>query len=340
MQRRILMIPTRWGMAKRAASSSSGMVKLITYSMRVSKTGKQSIGVLLNKDESILPLKNIPSLSKKEVADMQSFIELAGLDGVDKIKSFINQNPQLLAPDLLVKTKKTIIHAPIPQPIRNVICVGKNYSDHVLEVKKAEAARPGTTTAPMITTEVPASPVFFTKAPECVIGYGAAIESHSKITKWLDWEVELAVVIGTGGKNIKAQDAMAHVFGYTIANDVTAREIQKKHGQWFKGKTLDSTCPLGPAIVPACCLDASDLAIKLSVNGVLKQSSRTSKMIHSISAIIASLSEGFTLLPGDIILTGTPDGVGFARTPPEVLKNGDIVEAEIESIGKLKNPVV
>ena len=323
-----------------STSSSTAAIKLITYSMRSSKTGRQSLGVLLHKNESILPLKSIPSLTKKEIADMGSFIKLAGLGGVERIKAYIASHPNLLSPELLVKSKKAYIHAPIPVPSRNIICVGKNYSDHIAEVKRAEERRPGTTTATSITSEVPAVPVFFTKAPSAVIGYGAPIESHSKITKWLDWEAELAVVIGKVGKNIKPQDAMELVFGYTIANDVTARDLQKKHSQWFKGKTLDSTCPLGPAIVPVCCVDPTDLAIKLSVNGVVKQSSRTSKMIHSIPSIISSLSEGFTLQPGDIILTGTPEGVGFSRTPPEVLKNGDVVEVEIEGLGKLKNPVV
>jgi len=307
--------------------------------MRASKTGKQSLGVLLNADESILPLKQIPTLDKKEVASMQAFISLAGLHGVDRIKSYIRQHPLLLAPDLLVKTKKAIVHAPIPVPLRNVICVGKNYSDHVLEVKRAEAAR-GTGPKTSIGGDSPLAPVFFTKAPQSVIGFGAPIESHSKLTKWLDWEAELAVVIGKPGRDIKKIDAMEHVFGYTIANDITARDLQKKHTQWFKGKTLDGTLPMGPAIVPACCIDPSDLSISLTVNGTTKQDSRTSKMIHDIPTIIASLSEGFTLQAGDVILTGTPDGVGFARDPPEVLKQGDVVECRIQGIGKLKNPVV
>lgn len=305
--------------------------------MRSSKTGKQSIGCLLNNDESILPLKNIPALSKKEIVNMQSFINLAGLEGVAKIKQFVKDKPALLTPDLLVKTKKTIIHAPIPLPLRNIICVGKNYEDHVAEVSRAEQARSPSAASP---APSPTYPVFFTKAPHCVIGFGEPIESHSHLSKWMDWEAELAVVIGKEGRDIAPSSALSHIFGFTIANDVTAREIQKRHLQWFKGKTLDSSCPMGPAIVPACCVDASDLAIKLSVNGVIKQSSRTSKMIHKISAIISSLSEGFTLRPGDIILTGTPDGVGFARIPPEVLKNGDLVEIEIEKLGRLKNPVV
>jgi 2-keto-4-pentenoate hydratase/2-oxohepta-3-ene-1,7-dioic acid hydratase in catechol pathway len=325
---------------RRGLSTSTAAVKLVTYSMRSSKTGKQSIGVLLNNDESILPLKNIPSLGRKEIASMQSFIELSGLAGVEKIKRHISTKPELLLPALLVKTKKAIIHAPLPVPLRNVMCVGKNYSDHVAEVKRAESARPGSTTASAIGGDAPAFPVFFTKAPNCVIGYGSPIESHSKITKWLDWEAELAVIIGKCGTNIPKDQAMEYVFGYTIANDVTARELQKKHGQWFKGKTLDGSCPLGPSIVPACSLNPHDLSIRLSVNSVVKQNSRTSKMIHDIPSIISSLSEGFTLRPGDVILTGTPDGVGFARSPPEVLKTGDVVEIEIEGLGRLKNPVV
>jgi 2-keto-4-pentenoate hydratase/2-oxohepta-3-ene-1,7-dioic acid hydratase in catechol pathway len=156
----------------------------------------------------------------------------------------------------------------------------------------------------------------------------------------LDYEVELAVIIGKTGRDISKENALAHVFGYTVANDITARDVQKKHNQWFKGKSLDSTCPLGPCIVPASQIDASDLPIKMWINGEKRQDSRTSNMIFNVATIIEQLSAGFTLYPGDIILTGTPQGVGFAMQPPQVLKPGDLMEAEIEGIGRLVNRVI
>jgi 2-keto-4-pentenoate hydratase/2-oxohepta-3-ene-1,7-dioic acid hydratase in catechol pathway len=209
--------------------------------------------------------------------------------------------------------------------------VGKNYTDHIAEVA---AVRPGDEMS-----EAPQHPVFFTKAPQCVIGDGEGFPAHAALTKWLDYEVELAVVIGKSGVNIARTDVQDHIFGYTIANDVTARELQKSHKQWFKGKSLDRTCPMGPCIVPATHLDASDLSLKAFVNGELRQDSRTSKMVFDIPTIVESLSAGFTLLPGDCILTGTPDGVGFAMKPPQVLKAGDEMTMEIEHIGRLTNTV-
>jgi len=157
----------------------------------------------------------------------------------------------------------------------------------------------------------------------------------------MDWEVELGLIIGTAGINIPAEEAYEHIFGFTILNDVSAREVQRRHGgQWFKGKSLDGTCPLGPWIVTRDELgNADDLDLACRVNGVVKQRSNTSKMIFTIPEIIAGLSAGITLEPGDIIATGTPEGVGFARTPPEFLSAGDVVECEIEAIGVLRNPV-
>lgn len=224
--------------------------------------------------------------------------------------------------------------API-EPHRNFMCVGKNYLDHVAEIAKVR----GDSSAPTTVADLPKHVMFFTKAPQCVVHPGDKIQSHVGLTKWLDFEAELAVVIGKGGKNISAENALDHVFGYTIANDVTARDIQKAHGQFFKGKTLDATCPLGPAIVSSKDVDASNLSIKLWLNGSLMQNSNTNKMIFKIPEIIHQLSKGFTLMPGDVILTGTPDGVGYARKPPVCLKNGDKIDIEIESLGRLSNTV-
>ncbi|WP_424810367.1 fumarylacetoacetate hydrolase family protein [Roseococcus sp. YIM B11640] len=222
--------------------------------------------------------------------------------------------------------------APIPRPARNVFCVGRNYMDHVAE---------GDRTRGITSSELPKFPQFFTKAPETVIAPGDTIPDHGAtgVTEWLDYEAELTLIIGKEGANISREDALSHVFGWTIANDVTGRDLQRRYGQWFKGKSLDRSCPLGPWIIPAEDLDASDLAIQLWINGEQRQSSRTSKMIFDPKEIIHHLSKGFTLRPGDVIMTGTPEGVGYAMTPPRVLKTGDTVRIAVEGIGELTNPV-
>jgi 2-keto-4-pentenoate hydratase/2-oxohepta-3-ene-1,7-dioic acid hydratase in catechol pathway len=220
--------------------------------------------------------------------------------------------------------------APIPRPSRNVFCVGRNYMDHVAE---------GDRTRGVTQSEVPKFPQFFTKAPDCVIGPEEEIPNHIGVTQWLDYEVELAVVIGREGRDIPKDRALEHVFGWTIGNDVTGRDLQRRYGQWFKGKSLDRSCPLGPWIVPAEELDALSTGIRLWVNGEKRQDSHTTKMIFDVREIIHQLSLGFTLRPGDVILTGTPEGVGYAMQPPQTLKPGDVVECEIEGIGRLRNRV-
>lgn len=229
-----------------------------------------------------------------------------------------------------VPLSSVTLEAPIPRPRRNVFCVGRNYMDHVAE---------GDRTRGITQSEVPKFPQFFTKAPDTVIAPGAKVPTHDGITKWLDYEVELVAVIGTAGANIPKEKALDHVFGWTIGNDVTGRDLQRRHGQWFKGKSLDRSCPLGPVIVPAADLDASDLAIGCRINGEQRQASRTSKMIFDVKEIIHQLSAGFTLLPGDVILTGTPEGVGYAMVPPQTMKAGDVMELTIEGIGTLTNPI-
>jgi 2-keto-4-pentenoate hydratase/2-oxohepta-3-ene-1,7-dioic acid hydratase in catechol pathway len=216
---------------------------------------------------------------------------------------------------------KVRLQAPIPRPARNVFCLGRNYKEHAAE----RGAEP------------PAHPVFFTKAPETVVGPGAKVTHHA-VTKELDYEVELAVVIGTAGCDIARDRALEHVFGYTVVNDVTARDLQKRHGQWFKGKSLDTFCPMGPVLVTADEIpDPQALSVAMRINGEARQSSHTSKMIFPIDECIAVLSGGFTLLPGDIIATGTPEGVGAALGT--FLAAGDRMEAEVERIGVLTNTI-
>lgn len=228
--------------------------------------------------------------------------------------------------------------APIPRPAKNVFCLGLNYQAHIDEGAALRGAGlPGAAGAP----SRPEWPTYFTKAPTCVIGPEAEIPLHPNVTERMDWEVELGLIIGVGGINIAQADAYNHIFGYTVLNDVSAREVQRRHGQqWFKGKSLDGTCPMGPWIVTRDELGTADnLHIECRVNGVTKQSSSTSLLIFRIPEIVEGLSAGITLEAGDIIATGTPEGVGFARTPPEFLATGDVVECEIEGIGVLRNPV-
>jgi 2-keto-4-pentenoate hydratase/2-oxohepta-3-ene-1,7-dioic acid hydratase in catechol pathway len=215
-------------------------------------------------------------------------------------------------------------HAPIPRPRKDVFCLGQNYAAHA-----AESGNPP-----------PSAPIYFTKPPTTIIGPGEAIPYPQGITTRLDWEVELGVVIGVGGKDIPEARALDHVFGYTVFNDVSARDLQYRTSQWFKGKALDGTCPMGPVIVTADEIpDPQRLRLQLRVNGDTKQDSNTSDMIFSVARIIEDLSAGMTLEPGDCISTGTPQGVGDGRKPPEYLNPGDMVEAEVERIGVLRNPV-
>jgi 2-keto-4-pentenoate hydratase/2-oxohepta-3-ene-1,7-dioic acid hydratase in catechol pathway len=225
--------------------------------------------------------------------------------------------------------------APIPRPRRNIFCVGKNYAAHAKEFA-GSGFDAGHTGAP---EDLPTDPIVFTKAPECVIGHGAAIWSAEGVTDFLDYEAELAVIIGTGGRGISRADAMRHVWGYTIINDVTARDWQKRHKQWFMGKSFDTFAPMGPFAVTADAIDGAALDLYCWVNGELRQHANTRDLIFDIPTLIETLSAGITLMPGDIIATGTPEGVGIGRKPPTPLRRGDLVEIEIAGIGRLGNRV-
>lgn len=226
--------------------------------------------------------------------------------------------------------KRTKLMAPIASPRRNVLCVGMNYAAHAAEGMRARGV-------PIV---MPKIPVFFTKNTLAVIGPNDDISFHANATAQLDWEVELAVVIGKRGINIKAEDAMDHVFGYTVVNDVSARDRQAEHQQFFKGKSMDGTCPMGPWIVTTDEIpDPQNLRLTCRVNGIVKQDDHTSHMLFNIATTIAILSHGMTLEAGDVIATGTPAGVGFARTPPEFMVPGDVLESEIEQIGLLRNHI-
>jgi 2-keto-4-pentenoate hydratase/2-oxohepta-3-ene-1,7-dioic acid hydratase in catechol pathway len=225
--------------------------------------------------------------------------------------------------------------APIPRPRRNVFCVGWNYSSHFAEGARlrAETAAPGQ-------QEVPEFPALFSKNPATVTGPDSPIRFPAPHSDQLDWECELGVIIGRPGLDLAEDGAMEHVFGYTCANDVSVRDVQRRHGgQWFKGKNFDTHLPLGPWIVTADELDPSSLHIQTRVNGITKQDSNTKFMVFKLPRLLKEFSAGCRLEAGDIIITGTPEGVGFARKPPEFMKIGDVVEVEIEGIGILKNTV-
>jgi len=222
--------------------------------------------------------------------------------------------------------------APIPRPRKNVFCVGRNYAEHAAESLRAIGQE----------VKLPPSPNIFTKAVTAVTGPYSAIPFDATVSERIDWEVELAVIVGLGGRRVAREDGMKHVWGYTVLNDVSARDIQNRPGaQWFLGKSLDGSCPMGPWIVTADELpDPTNLRLRLLLNGVVKQEDTTAHMLFDIPALLAEISHGTTLEPGDIIATGTPAGAGFARTPPEFLRPGDMMESVIEGIGALSNRVV
>ncbi|MFZ0543921.1 MAG: fumarylacetoacetate hydrolase family protein [Candidatus Promineifilaceae bacterium] len=256
--------------------------------------------------------------------DIQSLIE-QGADGMSAVTSLL----QRVRGGILLENVRLL--APIPTPRRNIMCLGLNYAEHAAESYTAQGRE----------VSLPEVPIVFTKATTSVTGPYDPIPFDPAASDKLDWETELAVVIGRSGKNISEADALDYVFGYTVLNDVSARDLQRQGKQYFKGKSLDGSCPMGPWIVtPDELSDPQKLRITSRVNGKTKQDSNTEMMIFKIPAIIAYLSRGMTLLPGDIISTGTPSGVGFARTPPEYLQPGDVVECEVEQIGAIRNEVI
>src|SRR5579862_4860150 len=233
------------------------------------------------------------------------------------------------APDEPTPVSGVTLDAPL-RPERNVFCVGRNYLEHAIEGARAAGRE----------LRLPAVPTFFTKAPTAIAPPEAELSLQAAVSREYDFEAELAVVIGARCKDVSEAEALHVVFGYTALNDVTARDLQRDHGQWFKGKSLDDACPIGPWIVtPDETGDPQTLDIAFRLNGEEKQRSNTSQMIFPIARLIAELSRGMTLLPGDVIATGTPAGVGFARTPPEFLRDGDVMEVEIERIGVLRNRI-
>jgi len=228
---------------------------------------------------------------------------------------------------------EVMLLAPVPRPLRNIFCVGKNYRDHAREFTSSgfdSSANKGT---------IPKAPIVFSKVPETVIGPGDPIKVDNTVSTEIDYEVELAVIIGKSGRKISREDAVSHVWGYTIINDVTARNLQGLHSQWLIGKSQDTFCPMGPWAVTTDEIDLNDTYIRCWVNGELRQDSNTNLLIFDVPVIISAISNGIMLNCGDVIATGTPAGVGIGFKPPKFLKPGDKTRLEIQGIGVLENQV-
>ncbi len=225
------------------------------------------------------------------------------------------------------------VEAPI-HPHRNMFCVGKNYFEHA-----AEFSNSGFDSSTSADDVVPKHPIIFTKAYNTLIANGDEIPRHAAVTEQLDYEAEFAIIIGKGGRGISKAQAFDHVWGYTVVNDVTARDLQKNHKQWHLAKSLDGFCPMGPWITTADEIDPADASIKCWVNGELRQNSNIGQLIFDIPTLIETISAGIELKPGDVIITGTPVGVGIGFNPPRFLQTGDVVRIEVEGMGILENRV-
>jgi len=283
----------------------------------ISHNGGARVGLLDAETGEISPAEDA---SGRPIADLLAVIA-ANAAGVRK------------ASGRPLKPSDAKVLAPIPRPARNIICVGKNYHEHAHEFAKSGFDSSSTSAGDAI----PQFPIIFTKAPDCVIGSGEAIRYPTGVSDGVDYEAELGVVIGRGGRGISKAAAYSHVFGYTIINDVTARDLQGRHKQWFLGKSLDTFCPMGPALVTADEVEPEDLSVKCWVNDELRQNANTRDLIFDIPTLIETISAGITLYPGDVIATGTPAGVGIGFKPPKYLKAGDRVVIEIGNLGKLEN---
>ncbi|QIB33992.1 fumarylacetoacetate hydrolase family protein [Ancylobacter pratisalsi] len=255
------------------------------------------------------------------------------IDMVDLIRRFDEISPGIHLNGSGMNLSEVELLAPIPHPRRNIFCVGKNYRDHAREF-----ASSGYEAGAVKGAEIDDYPAVFTKPATCVVGPGATVDTHPKVTSAVDYEVELTIVIGKGGRDIARADAFDHIWGYTIINDVTARDRQKNHRQWFLGKSLDTFCPMGPWITTADEVDAENLQVRTWVNGELRQDANTRDLIFDIPGLIETISAGTTLEPGDLIATGTPAGVGLGFSPPKFLKPGDNVTMSITGLGTLSNP--
>lgn len=293
---------------------------LLTYVYKNNET----VGFLSKEKTSVIPATVI--FNKLNLSSPDNMIN--AIEQISELEAELFSKTICSSNEEAINLFDVKISAPIPYPKRNVICLGKNYLDHIKEVKSLKN----------VSSTVPEKPIYFSKIAYPAIGHGDYIDSHANIVHELDYEAELAVIIGKKCKNVKKEHAEDCIFGYTIANDVSARDIQTEHIQWHKGKSFDTFCPMGPYIIHKSCIPfPPKLNIKSYVNKELRQNSNTGELIFDIPTIISDITTGITLHAGDIILTGTPAGVGAGFNPPRYLLAGDKVECFIEKIGTLEN---
>ncbi|KIL77619.1 fumarylacetoacetate hydrolase family protein [Bacillus badius] len=287
-----------------------------TYGVYVEE--EQTIWNLQVLEESVTGARTLPDTLLEAIG--------SGIELTERVKQWIEAAGDKDKQSAAVSAAEVEWLAPIPRPAKNVMCIGKNYRDHAIEMGGEES--------------IPKDLMVFTKAPTAVIAANEPIPAYEGLTDALDYEGELGVIIGKKGKGISREEALDYIFGYTIINDVTARDLQKRHKQFFIGKSLDGTCPMGPWIVSKDEIaDPHCLDIETKVNGEVRQQSNTKHFIFPIDEIISTLSKGMTLEPGDVIATGTPAGVGQGMNPPGLLKSGDTIDINIEQIGTLSNKV-
>ena len=287
-------------------------MKIATFSIG----GQRKVGIVDQHSATVAPF-NLSTDQAQQGIQYLIELQVAG-----------SELPATSAP---ISLDEVVLEAPLPRPRRNVFCVGKNYYDHAHEFSNSgfdSSAAQGA---------VPEHPIVFSKVPESVLAPGAFIEYDPEVSSAIDYEVELAVIIGKPGRGISVENALDHVWGYTIINDVTARDLQGRYSQWLVGKSQDTFCPMGPVAVTRDDINLADTEVRTWVNDELRQDSNTGLLIFDVPTIIKTISEGVTLLPGDVIATGTPAGVGIGFKPPRYLGDGDVVRCEIDGIGQLEN---
>ncbi len=283
---------------------------------------KTHIGIL---DADSVRLPALSDRWQSRYPDMLSLV-CAGERGLDELQNFLHRADD----ETRLPFEKVRLLSPVPRPRKNIICMGWNYRDHIAE-----------TAGTALTQPLPSAPIMFSKAASCVCGPEDDIPCDPDISIKMDWEVELGVIVGIPGHKISPETALDYVFGYTIINDISARDLQKRHRQFYLGKSLPKACPMGPCIVSRDEIpDPQNLEICSRVNGKLKQSANTASQLFNVATVIAVLSKSPAVEAGDIIATGTPAGVGYTRNPPEYLQPGDVVECEIEKLGILRNKVI
>ena len=294
-------------------------MKVVCFQVK-EKPNQVKLGIL---DQALIKVFDLPIQTSQQ--GVLALVDIQAREG--STPPFIEEIP----------LDKVELLAPIPRPRRNIFCVGLNYKPHAKEFTQS-GFDAGKSTG---SNDLPSDPIIFSKVPETVVGpYDKVRLPNPEVSQSIDYEAELAVIIGKTCKNLRVEDAMDAVWGYTIINDITARDWQHRHKQWHMGKSFDDFCPMGPAAVIKESIDGQNLSIRCWVNGELRQDSRTSELIFDIPTLISTLSAGITLLPGDIIATGTPVGVGIGFQPPKFLRAGDRVKVAVEGIGEIENELI